>query len=221
MIAVKSHKYGVLNPKAQFRKETTVDEVMSSPYIAWPLKLFDCCPITDGSATVIVASEDKAKEITDTPIWVKGVGTATCPTNLARREDYIGIEAAVEASRHAYKMAGVKPDDVDVATVHDCFSIAELMAYEDLGFCEKGEGKKFVEEGQMYVGGKHPVNVDGGLKSKGHPIGATGCAMIYELTKQLKGEAEPGRQVPIKKGVALAHNVGGTGHYCYVTILGR
>ena len=222
MIAVKNHKYGAMNPKAQFQRETTVDEVLRSPVIAWPLKLFDCCPITDGSATVILASEEKAGEITDTPVWVKGLGEATVPTNLARRSDYVGIESAVVASRKAYKMAGVGPEDIDVATAHDCFTIAELMAYEDLGFCEKGEGKKFVEEGQMYVGGKHPVNVDGGLKAKGHPIGATGCAMIYELTKQLRGEVKPSeRQAPIKRGVALAHNVGGTGHYCYVTILGR
>lgn len=221
MISVKNHKYGAMNPKAHLQKETTVDEVMRSPVIAWPLKLFDCCPITDGSATVILASEEMAKKITDTPIWINGIGEATVPTNLARRTDYVGIESAVVASRKAYEMAGVGPDDIDVATAHDCFTIAELMAYEDLGFCKKGEGKKHVEDGQMYVGGKHPLNVDGGLKAKGHPIGATGCSMIYELTKQLRGEVPAGRQAPIKKGMALAHNVGGTGHYCYVTILGR
>jgi acetyl-CoA C-acetyltransferase len=120
----------------------------------------------------------------------------------------------------AYRRARIAPQDVDVATVHDCFTIAEIMAYEDLGFCKKGEGGKLVDEGQTEIGGKIPVNVDGGLKSKGHPLGATGCSMIYELTKQLRGEAGK-RQVPLKNHVALAHNVGGTGHYAYVTILRR
>jgi len=168
MVAVKNHKYGALNPNARFQRETTVDEVLASYPIAWPLKLYDCCPIC------------------------------------------------------AYKTAGMSPDDIEVATVHDCFTIAEIMAYEDLGFCEKGGGSELIREGMTEIGGKIPVNIDGGLKAKGHPIGATGCSMIYELTRQLRGEADRRqRQVPLEKYIALAHNVGGTGHYCYVTILRR
>lgn len=221
-ISVKNHKYGAMNEKSYLRKETSVDEVMGSPVIAWPLKLFDCCPINDGSSAIILASKERAKEITDTPVWVTGLGSATCSTNLAGRKNFVGIESAQVASKKAYEMAGVGPEDVDVAEAHDCFTIAELMAYEDVGFCEKGEGKELVREGQNEIGGEHPVNPCGGLKSKGHPIGATGCAMIYELTNQLRGEAKPeGRQASIDNGVALAHNVGGTGHYCYVTILER
>jgi acetyl-CoA C-acetyltransferase len=222
-VAVKAHKYGAMNPKARFQKETSVDEVLSSFLVAWPLKLFDCSPICDGSAAVILASEEKVRELgIETPVWVSGVGYSSDTANLSKRPDFVGLRASVTASEMAYKRAGVGPDDLDVATVHDCFTIAEIMAYEDLGFCERGEGVKLIREGSTEIGGKIPVNVDGGLKAKGHPIGATGCSMIYELTKQLRGEAESRqRQVPLEKYVALAHNVGGTGHYCYVTILRR
>jgi acetyl-CoA C-acetyltransferase len=223
LVAVKNHKYGSMNPVAQFQNKITVDDVLSSMVIAWPLKLYDCCPITDGAASVILASEEKVRELkVDTPVWVAGIGYSSGTANLSKRLDYIGLEAAVHASRMAYKMAKITPEQVDVATVHDCFTIAEIMAYEDLGFCKKGEGAKLIREGQTEIGGKIPVNVDGGLKAKGHPIGATGCSMIYELTKQLREEAvERSRQVPLRNYIGLAHNVGGTGHYCYVTILRR
>jgi len=223
LVAVKNHKYGALNPVAHFQKEITVDEALSSYPIAWPLKLYDCCPISDGSAAVILASEEKVKELKiDTPVWIKGIGFSSDTVNLSKRDSYVGLKATVLASKRAYKMAGIGPEDVEVATVHDCFTIAEIMAYEDLGFCKKGEGPKLLREGQTEIGGKIPVNIDGGLKAKGHPIGATGCSMIYELTKQLREEAEKReRQVPLKNYIALAHNIGGTGHYCYVTILGR
>jgi len=222
-VAVKAHKYGAMNPKARFQKETSVDEVLSSYLVAWPLKLFDCSPVCDGSAAVILASEEKVRELgIETPVWVSGVGYSSDTANLSKRPDFVGLRASVTASEMAYKRAGVSPDDLDVATVHDCFTIAEIMAYEDLGFCKRGEGVKLIREGSTEIGGKIPVNVDGGLKAKGHPIGATGCSMIYELTKQLRGEAESRqRQVPLENYVALAHNVGGTGHYCYVTILRR
>ncbi len=222
-VAVKAHKYGAMNPKARFQKETSVDEVLSSYLVAWPLKLFDCSPVCDGSAAVILASEEKVLELgIETPVWVSGVGYSSDTANLSKRPDFVGLRASVTASEMAYKRAGVGPDDLDVATVHDCFTIAEIMAYEDLGFCKRGEGVKLIREGSTEIGGKIPVNVDGGLKAKGHPIGATGCSMIYELTKQLRGEAESRqRQVPLENYVALAHNVGGTGHYCYVTILRR
>jgi acetyl-CoA C-acetyltransferase len=223
MIAVKNHKYAAMNPIAHLRNKITVDDALSSMVIASPLKLYDCCPITDGASSIVLASEEKVKELKiDTPIWVAGIGYSSGSANLSRRLSYSSLEAGVAAGQMAYKTAGVRPDQVDVAEVHDCFTIAEMMAYEDLGFCRKGEGPKLVREGQNEIGGKIPVNVDGGLKAKGHPIGATGCSMIYELTRQLREEAVPReRQVPMKNYVALAHNIGGTGHYGYVTILKR
>jgi acetyl-CoA C-acetyltransferase len=221
LVAVKNHKYGAMNPKARFQKETSLGEVLSSFLVAWPLKLFDCSPICDGSAALVLASEKKVRELgIETPVWVSGVGYSSDTANLSKRSDFVGLKASVAASKMAYKTAGVGPDDIDVANVHDCFTIAEIMAYEDLGFCEPGRGAELIREGETEIGGRIPVNVDGGLKAKGHPIGATGCSMIYELTKQLRGEAESRqRQVPLENNVALAHNVGGTGHYCYVTIL--
>ena len=219
-VSVKAHRYGAMNPLAQFQKEITIEKALGSPVIAWPLKLYDACPLTDGSAAVVLASEEVAKRLTDTPIWIKGVGYSSDTANLSRRSDYVGLEAAVQAANRAYSMAKVSPGDIDVATAHDCFTIAELMAYEDLGFCRKGEGAKLVREGQTEIGGRIPVNVDGGLKAKGHPVGATGVSMAVEITKQLRGEAGK-RQVPLKNGLGLMHNVGGTGHYAYVTILSR
>jgi acetyl-CoA C-acetyltransferase len=223
LVAVKNHKYASMNPIAHLQNRITVDDVLSSMVIAAPLKLFDCCPVSDGAASVILASEDKVKELkVDTPVWVAGIGFASGTANMSKRLDYVGLEASVAAAQKAYRMANVTPEQLDVAVVHDCFTIAEIMAYEDLGFCKKGEGAKLIREGQTEIGGKIPVNVDGGLKAKGHPIGTTGCSMIYELTKQLREEAvEKSRQVPMKNYIALAHNVGGTGHYCYVTILRR
>jgi len=231
-IAVKNHYYASMNPKAQFRTKITVETVMKSRYIAWPLKLFDCCPLTDGSAAVILADEKTAKKLTDTPVWISGIGSATGTANLSTRDKllkpgYTGLESAVEAAKQAYKMSGIDYENaakfIDVACVHDCFTIAELMAYEDLGFCRRGEGVKLIRERQTYNGGLVPVNIDGGLKAKGHPIGATGCSMLYALTKQLRREfakyASPEAQATIRHGRALAHNVGGTGHYAYVTIL--
>jgi acetyl-CoA C-acetyltransferase len=223
LVAVKNHKYGSMNPKAHLQNRITIDDVLSSMVIASPLKLFDCCPMTDGSAAVILASEEKVKELKiDTPVWVAGIGYSSGTANLSKRKDYVGLEASVAAAQRAYKAAGVMPDHLDFAEVHDCFTIAEILAYEDIGLCSKGEGVKLIREGQTEIGGKIPVNMDGGLKAKGHPIGTTGCSMIYELTKQLREEAvEKSRQVPLKNYIGLAHNVGGTGHYCYVTILRR
>jgi acetyl-CoA C-acetyltransferase len=222
LVAVKNHKYGSMNPKAHLQNRITVDDVLSSMVIASPLKLFDCCPLTDGSASVILASEEKVKELKiETPVWVAGIGYSSGTANLTKRANFVGLEASVLASQRAYKAAGVTPDQIEVAEVHDCFTIAEIMAYEDIGLCRKGEGVKLLREGQTEIGGKIPVNVDGGLKAKGHPVGTTGCSMIYELTRQLREEVEKPRQVPLKNYIALAHNVGGTGHYCYVTILRR
>src|SRR2546426_12323376 len=219
-VAVKAHHYGSLNPLAQFQKEITLEKALASQVVSWPLKLYDSCPISDGSAAVILASEETAKRLSDTPIWIRGIGFSSDSANLSKRDDYVGLAASVDASRRAYSLARVTPDEIDVATCHDCFTIAEIMAYEDLGFCKKGEGAKLLREGQTELGGRHPVNLDGGLKAKGHPIGATGVSMMVEISKQLRGEAGS-HQTPIKHGIGMVHNVGGTGHYCYVTILSR
>jgi acetyl-CoA C-acetyltransferase len=222
LVAVKNHKYGSMNPIAHLQNRVTVDDVLNSMVIASPLKLYDCCPLTDGASALVLASEEKVKELgVDTPVWIAGIGYSSGTANLSKRDSFVGLEASVLASQRAFKAAGATPNQVDFAEVHDCFTIAEIMAYEDIGFCNKGEGVKLLREGQTEIGGKIPVNMDGGLKSKGHPIGTTGCSMIYELTKQLRGQAEKGRQVPLKNNIGLAHNVGGTGHYCYVTILRR
>ena len=223
LVAVKNHKYAAMNPIAQLHNKVTVDDVLSSMVIASPLKLYDCCPLSDGAASIILASEEKVKELKiDTPIWVAGIGYSSGTANLSKRPDFVGLEASVLASQRAYRAANVTADQLDLAEVHDCFTIAEIMAYEDIGLCKRGEGVKLLRDGQTEIGGKIPVNMDGGLKAKGHPIGTTGCSMIYELTKQLREEAvEKGRQVPLKNCIGLAHNVGGTGHYCYVTILKR
>lgn len=223
LVAVKNHKYAGMNPVAYLQNKITIDDVLSSTVIASPLKLFDCCPITDGASSIILASEEKVKELKiDTPVWIAGIGYSSGTANLSKRSDYVGLEASVIAAQQAYKVARVTPNQIDFAEVHDCFTIGEILAYEDLGFCNKGEGVKLIRDGQTEIGGRIPVNVDGGLKAKGHPIGATGCSMIYEITKQLREEAvEKRRQVSLKNYIGLAHNVGGTGHYCYVTILRR
>jgi acetyl-CoA C-acetyltransferase len=211
-----------MNPLAQFQREITIDDVLSSPVVSWPLKLYDCSPITDGSSAIILASEEKVKELgIDTPIWISGIGSSSDTANLSKRLNYVGLRSSVIASQRAYKASGIEPGQVEVACVHDCFTIAEIMAYEDLGLCRKGDGAKLIQDGQTEIGGKIPINLDGGLKAKGHPIGATGVSMMYELTKQLREEVEKTRQAPLNNYIALAHNVGGTGHYCFVTVLRR
>ncbi len=219
MVSVKNHYYGSLNPYAQMQKAIDLQKALTSFTVAYPLKLYDCSLITDGAAAVIIASEEKAKAISKKPVWIVGSGLATDTLRLGDRKSLTSIMAAREAGRIAYKMAGVGPSDIDVATVHDCFTIAEIVAYEDLGFCEKGEGGKLIEAKETYVGGRIPVNVDGGLKSKGHPIGATGVSMTIEITKQLRGEAGE-RQVKNPE-IGLAHNVGGTGQVVAVHIFRR
>jgi acetyl-CoA C-acetyltransferase len=215
-VAVKNHYYGAKNKCAMFQKEITIEKALSSAPVASPFQIFDCCANADGAACVIMASEERAKKISDKVVWLDGLGCATTSMSMLRRPTLVSLPSAVEASRQAYQMAGVGPDDIKVADVHDCFTIAEILAYEDLGFCEKGQGGKFIEEKQSYIGGKHPVNVDGGLKAKGHPIGTTGVSMTTEIVKQLRGDAGE-RQVP-NADVGLTHNVGGNGQYCFVHI---
>ncbi|AHC52310.1 acetyl-CoA acetyltransferase [Sulfolobus acidocaldarius SUSAZ] len=221
LVSVKAHKYGASNPKAHFQKPVTVEEVLKSRVISWPIKLLDACPISDGSATAIFASEEKVRELKiDSPVWISGVGFANDYAYVARRGEWLGFKATTLAAQDAYKMADITPNSIEVATVHDAFTIAEIMGYEDLGFVEKGKGGKFIEEGQSEKGGKVGVNLFGGLKSKGHPLGATGLSMIYEITKQLREEAG-NLQQPLKRYTGLVHNVGGTGHYAYVMVLRR
>jgi acetyl-CoA acetyltransferase len=216
MVAVKNHQYGAMNPKAMFQKEVTLDRCLASDKVAYPLNVFDCCANADGAACIIIANEKNAKKLSDTPIWLEGVGSASAQMSVLRRPHLIGIPSTIEASKQAYEQAKVEPKDIQVAEVHDCFTIAEIMAYEDLGFCEKGQGGRFIEEKQSYIGGKLPVNVDGGLKAKGHPVGATGVSMTTEIVKQLRGEA--GKRQVSDAEIGLIHNVGGIGQYCFVNV---
>lgn len=219
-VAVKNHHYGAMNPYAHMQKEITLDKAMNSFMVADPLKLYDCCLISDGAAAILLASEEMANRLSKHPIWMTGLGLGTGSLALAHRDDLTTLGATVEAADQAYEMAGIGPKQVDVAVVHDCFTIAEIVAYEDLGFCPRGEGGPWVEDRQTYIGGEIPVNVDGGLKSKGHPIGTTGVSMAVEIAKQLRGEADPGRQVQDAE-IGLSHNVGGNGQHSAVHVFSR
>ena len=218
-VRVKSSMYGAVNPKAVYRKVLTVEDVLGSEVVAGPLKRFDCCANADGASCVIMADKEMAGKITDTPIWILGMGAATDTVTMSGRKLLTGLSCAREAAGQAYQMAGVGPEDIDVAEVHDCFTISEIIAYEDLAFARPGEGSRLVDERQTYIGGKIPVNVDGGLLSKGHPVGATGGSQIRTIVKQLRGEAGEVQVEGAKIG--LVHNIGGIGLYGNVTILGR
>jgi len=237
-ISIKNHYNASLNPKAQYQSEVIdiakkvgqkkglsfkneMDFLKSdaNPYVAYPLRLFDCSPISDGASTLILASAKKAKEFTDTPIYISGIGHTSGTMSLHDREDLTTIPAAVEAGKRAHKMAVTKPKDIDLAMVHDCFTPAEMIATEDLGFFKKGEGGKAAEEGRTSLKGEIPINTDGGLKAKGHPIAATGTAMTHEIWKQLRGEADK-RQIQNAE-TGLTHNVGATGGTAIVQIFKR
>ncbi|WP_456330321.1 thiolase domain-containing protein [Archaeoglobus sp.] len=218
LVSVKNHKNGALNPKAQFRREIRVEDVLNSPYIAEPLKLLDCASVSDGAAAVILASEDVARKITDTPVFIEACTQASDYLALQSRKDILTMKSVVKAAREAYRIADVEPKDIQVAEVHDSFTIAEILAYEDLGFAEKGRGAELIREGVTEIGGKIPVNPSGGLKACGHAVGATGVRQIVELTLQLRGEAGK-RQVDAERGLAL--NIGGTGATAVVSILRR
>ena len=219
MVAVKNHKYGADNPKAQLQRTITLDQANKSATVCDPLRLFDCCPTSDGASAALLCEAEMARNFTDTPIRVIGVGAGTDRLALFQREDFATLKATTRAAKQAYDMAHLEAEDISLAEVHDCFTIAEIMAYEDLGFCKKGEGGTMIEQGQTYIGGRIPVNASGGLKAKGHPIGATGVGQIYEITNQLRGKVEKKtRQVPNAK-FGLAHNVGGSGATATVHIL--
>ena len=223
-IRVKAATYGQLNELAVYRKPvamadfTDKESRMRYP-VASPLRVGDCCANADGSSCLIVATEEKAKALSTKPVWVRGVGAASASVNLTGRDLFTGLAVAKQAADQAYAMAGVTPEDIDVAEVHDCFTIAEMMAYENLGFAKPGEGRELIQNKETYKEGKIPVNVDGGLLSKGHPIGATGGSQIRTIVLQLRGEAGD-IQVPDPE-FGLVHNIGGVGLYGNVTILGR
>jgi acetyl-CoA C-acetyltransferase len=209
-VAVKNHHNGTLDPYAHFQSEITVDQVLASPPVCHPLHLLDCCPQTDGAAAVILVNAERAREFTDKPVWVAGFGVATDHPYLHEKSTFTGLPVTTLAAERAYQMAGVGPNQIDMAEVHDCFTITEILDIEDLGFIEKGKGGVASLEGETAIGGRIPVNPSGGLLSKGHPIGATGVAQITECYWQLRGEVGE-RQVEIRHGNALQHNVGGRG----------
>jgi acetyl-CoA C-acetyltransferase len=245
-VGIKNHNNGALNPKAQFNK--SIRDLMNSriekarqkgdpvptwsteleflkdpkanPIVAWPMRLFDCSPITDGAACILLVAEDLAKDFSDDPIYIIGSGQGSDHA-LPERADLTSMQAAKVAAGDAYEMAGVKPEDIQIAEVHDCFTIAELVAIECLGFFKPGEGYKATEEGITARDGAKPINTSGGLKSKGHPVGASGVGQVVEIWHQMRGEAGP-RQVPGKDiRLALTHNVGATGGTCTVHIFQR
>jgi acetyl-CoA C-acetyltransferase len=244
-VGMKNHENGALNDKAQFGQ--TIRQVMDSkvakaeargkpipnwenelaflqddranPMIAWPMRLFDCSPISDGAAALLLVSEELASSFTDTPLYVIGTGQAS-DTALHDRASLTSLRAAKEAGRQAYEMAGISPEEIKLAEVHDCFTVAEVIATEDLGFFAPGEWYAAAEEGLTARHGPQPINTSGGLKSKGHPVGASGTGQVVEVWKQLRGMAGE-RQVAGEPNLALTHNVGGTGQTSVVHIFER
>jgi len=246
MVSIKSHNNARFNPKAQFN--ASISEIMNSrierakkrgqpvptwkndwdflhdlkanPMVAWPLQVFDCCPISDGASCLLIVAEEIAKNFTDNPIHVIGIGQGS-GRPLHTKDDLTYFEASRYAAKEAYELSGLKPEDVQFSEVHDCFSIAEIIHMEDLGFFKPGEGYKAVEEGLTRLDGPMPINTSGGLKCKGHPVGATGTAQMYEVWKQLRGEAGQ-RQIPNKNlRIGASHNLGGTGGTCTFCIFER
>ena len=217
-VAVKNHRHGALNPKAQFQKPITIEQVLKSAYVADPLKLLDCCPFSDGGAAVVLASEEVARKHR-TPIWVLGSAAASDWMLLGDKRDLSRVPATERAAAAAYRQAGIGPSDVDVVELHDCFTIAEIVATEGLGLFEPGAGGRAAEKGLTGLGGETPVNPSGGLKAKGHPIGATGAAQVAEIVTQLRGEAGPRQVEGARKG--LTHTLGGNTATVLVSLFGR
>ena len=216
-VAVKNHKNGALNPNAQYQREISIKSVMNATMVAEPLGLFDCSPVSDGAASIVLCAADKAKKYKDKFVKIVGSGQASDTLALHARRDICTLDATVNASRMAYKQSNISPKEINVAEVHDCFTIAEICAIEDLGFVKKGDGGKAIDNKITTLDGSLPVNTSGGLKAKGHPVGATGVAQIVEIALQLRGEAQK-RQVKDAR-IGLAHNVGGSGATCTVHIM--
>jgi acetyl-CoA C-acetyltransferase len=217
-VAVKNHQNGFNNPNAQFRSKITVDTVLNSTLVADPLRLLDCSPVTDGGAAVILCPLDMAKNFTNAPVKIIASSQSSDTISLYERESFTTLKSVTNAAEKAYKQANLKPANIDVAEVHDCFTISEIVVSEDLGFFEKGCGGPAVEEGRTAIeGGEIPINTSGGLKSKGHPVGATGIAQVIEIYEQLTGQAGK-RQVKDAR-IGLAQNMGGSGASCTINIL--
>lgn len=217
MVAVKNHHHGSLNENAQFPMDITVEQVLSSVMVADPLRILDCSPITDGAAAVILCPAEMAAKAKNRVIRIIGSGQATDSIALHDRSHFSKLDSTAKAAAMAYKMAGKGPDNIDVAEVHDCFTIAEICITEALGFVETGKGGMLVESGETALGGKLPVNTSGGLKSKGHPVGATGIAQIVEIAEQLRGDS--GKRQVKNANIGLAQNMGGSGASAVVHIL--
>jgi acetyl-CoA C-acetyltransferase len=218
-VTVKNHRHGALNPKAQFRREVTVEQVLASSHVAEPLRLLHCSPVSDGAAAVLLCPLDRAKEFTKNPVKILASAMATSSLALADREDPAFLDAVQRSAERAYTMAGIGPGEIQVAEVHDCFSIAEICCTEALGLVERGRGGEAARSGDTALGGRIPVNTSGGLKSKGHPVGATGISQAIEIFDQLRGDAGK-RQVGGAK-IGLCQNMGGSGASSVIHILGR
>ena len=221
LVPVKNHRHARANPKAHLRREITLEQAMAGPMVAYPFNIWDCSPTSDGAAAVLLCNAATARRFTDRPVYLAGFAAASDYLAVHDRELVTGLPAARRAATAAYEQAGAGPGDIDLAEVHDCFSIAEIMAYEDLGFCGPGEGAGLLAGGHTALGGRLPVNPSGGLKAKGHPLGATGCGQACEIFHQLRGTVrEPSRQVPGAR-CALSHNVGGSGGSAVVCVYRR
>jgi acetyl-CoA acetyltransferase len=220
-VSVKNHLHGSMNPLAHIQKEVSFEKAAGGFMVADPLTLYDCCPTSDGASCVVLAADHVAKQLTDAPVWIRGSGAASDHLALHDRPSITQLMATQMASSRAYSMAGLEAKNIDMAEVHDCFTIAEVLATEDLGFAARGEGGTFArnQEGQLNYGNT-TINASGGLKSKGHPLGATGTGQVVEVFKQLRGEVESARQVRDAE-TALTHNVGGSGATCAVHVFGR
>ena len=219
-IAIKNHHNGTLAPNSFLKREITLEDYKKARIISWPFGLYDCAAQTDGAAAAIITRTEIAKDFRQDPVLVKGITVFGGPNpQKDPHMDFLAWKPTIEASKVVYEMAGVGPSDIDVAQLHDCFSLTEMLSYEDLGFCQKGEAKDYMADGYFELSGKLPVNTDGGLKSFGHPTGATGVRMIYENTLQLQGRADK-RQVEGAE-IALSHNIGGHPTACGIAILGK
>ena len=218
-VSVKNHEHGAKNPKAQFRRTVTVEQVLGSSPVAEPLRLLHCSPVSDGAAAVLLCPLEQASRFTDRPVKILGSGLATARMALADRENPAFLDAVQKSAERAYQMAGVGPGEIQFAEVHDCFAIAEICCIEALGFVERGRGGAAARTGFTALGGRLPVNTSGGLKSKGHPVGATGVAQAIEVFEQLRGESGE-RQVPDAR-IGLSQNMGGSGASSVVHIFGR
>ncbi len=218
-VAVKNHRHGALNPRAQYRREITVEDVLGSSLVAEPLRLLNCSPVSDGAAAVLLVPLERAHEFTDRPVRIRGSGAATAPPALADREDPSVLTAVRLSAERAYGMAGIQPSDVDVAEVHDCFSIAEICCVEAMGLTDGCNPSEAAKSGFTALGGRRPVNTSGGLKAKGHPVGATGVAQAIEIFEQLRGEAGD-RQVE-GAHIGVAQNMGGSGGSSVVHVFER